>query len=138
MPNTLQRLHTPDPLYIITLLSWLLPQFRCRSCSFRPKRVSVLHCQCWSSLFSSHSKRRTLTQSFISAAPMHNLKDRLMMRDSETQRNCCCLARGLQGTSVNEVALSTVMHLLCSWLKIRKLPLSGGKQRETISLLHPN
>lgn len=117
-------------------LSLRLPQFKCRSWSLRPKRVSFLHCQCWRSLFSSHSKRTTFTQSLISVAPRQSLRDRLRMRDSEAQRNCCSLAWGSQGATVNEVALSTFMHLLWFSLKIRKEPLSGAGRNSFNSTSH--
>lgn len=113
-------------------LSLRLPQFKCRSSSFRPNRVSFLHCQCWSLLFSSHSKRRTFTQSLISAAPRQSLSLILRTRDSEAQRNCCSLARGSHWATVIEVALSTFMHLLWFSLKIRKEPVSGAEKNSFI------
>lgn len=135
VPYILQRLHRPAPLYTMMFLSLRLPQLKCRSWFLRPNKVSFLHSQCCSSLFSSHSKRTTLTQSLISVAARQSLRDRLRTRDSEAQRNCCSLAWGLQFATVMEVALSTLTHLLWLSLKMRKEPLSAKNRRNSSECL---
>lgn len=112
----------------MTFLSLWLPQFKCRSWFFRPKRVSFLHCQCCRSLASSHSTSITFTQSLICVALRHSLRDMLRRRDWDAQRNCCSLAWGSQTATVTEVALSTFMHLLWFSLKMRKVPLSEEEE----------
>lgn len=109
-------------------LSFLLPQFKCRSLSFRPKRVSFLHSQCCSWLLSSHSKRMTFTQSLMASAPRQSWSLRLRTRDSEAQRNCWSLACGSHRATVTEVGLSTLMHFLWFSLKIRKDPVSETEE----------